>query len=56
MDALLRSDTQTRYQAHKLGIDAGFLTVDEVRAIEGLGALPAGHQAPAPAPERTPAQ
>lgn len=34
IDALLRPDTLTRYQAHKLGIEAGFLTVDEVRAIE----------------------
>jgi hypothetical protein len=31
-DALLRSDTLTRYQAHKIAIESGFLTVDEVRA------------------------
>lgn len=31
-DALLRSDTLTRYQAHKIALDSGFLTVDEVRS------------------------
>ena len=37
IEALLRSDTLTRYNAHKIGLEAGFLTVEEVRAIEGLG-------------------
>lgn len=36
VDALLRTDTKTRYEAHKVGIDAGFLTIPEVRKIEGL--------------------
>lgn len=36
LDGLLRSDTKTRYEAHQIGINAGFLTIDEVRAIEGL--------------------
>ena len=36
IDALLRTDTKTRYEAHQVGIDAGFLTIPEVRAIEGL--------------------
>lgn len=40
VDALQRSDTKTRYEAHKIGIDAGFLTVPEVRTIEGLDPLP----------------
>ena len=31
-DALLRSDTLTRYQAHKIALESGFLTVDEVRS------------------------
>ena len=39
LDALLRPDTAARYAAHKTGIDAGFLTVDEVRDIEGLPVL-----------------
>lgn len=37
IEALLRSDTLTRYNAHKIGLEAGFLTIEEVRAIEGLG-------------------
>lgn len=34
VDALLRPDTKTRYEAHKIALDAGFLTVDEVRELE----------------------
>jgi HK97 family phage portal protein len=34
LDALLRADTLTRYQAHEIGIRAGFITADEVRGIE----------------------
>lgn len=33
-DALLRTDTLSRYQAHAVGISSGFLTVDEVREME----------------------
>jgi len=38
VDALLRSDTLTRYQAHQIALDptSGWLTKDEVRNIEGL--------------------
>ena len=36
VDALYRSDMLTRYNAYKIGIDAGFLTVEEVRASEIL--------------------
>lgn len=39
VDALHRSDTLTRYQAHEVGLRAKFLTRDEVRAIEGLDPL-----------------
>ncbi len=39
LDAILRPATKERYEAHKLGIDAGWLTDDEVRAIEGLEPL-----------------
>lgn len=35
-DALQRADIKTRYEAYKLGIDAGFLAVDEVRERENL--------------------
>lgn len=34
LDAILRADTLTRYQSHKIGIDAGFLTIDEARELE----------------------
>ena len=42
LETLLRSDTKTRYEAHQIGLNAGFLTVAEVRAIENLPPLPAG--------------
>lgn len=45
LDALLRADTLERYQAHQIGLDAGFLTQDEVREIENLPPL---EQPPAP--------
>lgn len=35
-DAILRSQTMDRYNAHKIGLDSGFLTVAEVRAMENL--------------------
>jgi HK97 family phage portal protein len=33
-DGLLRADTLTRYQAHQIALSNGFLTVNEVRALE----------------------
>lgn len=36
IEALLRADTTSRYGSYKTAIDAGFMDVDEVRAIEGL--------------------
>ena len=58
LDTLLRSDTKTRYEAHGIGISAGFLTINEARAIEGYPPLSAAElealkpkPAPAPAPE-----
>lgn len=39
LDALLRSDTTSRYNAHEVALRAGFLTRDEVRAIENLPPL-----------------
>lgn len=38
-DSLLRADTYTRYQAHKLALEAGFLTIDEVRELENRPAM-----------------
>ena len=43
-DALLRSVTLDRYNAHKIALDAGFLTLDEVRDLENRAPL----EAPAP--------
>jgi HK97 family phage portal protein len=40
-NGFLRADTKTRYESYKLAIDAGFLTVDEVRQLENMNALPA---------------
>lgn len=39
ISALLRSDTLTRYQAHQIALNAGFMTLNEVRAIESLPPL-----------------
>jgi len=39
LDAYLRPDAKTRYEAHQIGLDAGFLTLDEVRKIEDLAPL-----------------
>jgi phage portal protein BeeE len=41
-NALLRSTTAERYQAHKTALEAGFLTVDEVRDLEDLPPLDPG--------------
>lgn len=47
-EALLQADTQDRYEAYKTGIEAGFLSIDEVREKEGLPPLNEG-DAPAAA-------
>lgn len=39
IEALLRADTTSRYASYKTAIDAKFLTVDEVRVIEGLSPI-----------------
>lgn len=39
ISALLRSDTLTRYQAHQIALNAGFMTLNEIRAIESLPPL-----------------
>jgi HK97 family phage portal protein len=58
LDELLRSDTLTRYNAYKLGIDAGFLTPDEARESERRAPLTPAQRAlmrPAPALPAAPA-
>ncbi|NRD25547.1 phage portal protein [Frigoribacterium sp. VKM Ac-2836] len=52
-EGLLRADTTTRYLAHQVALTSGFLTPNEVRAIEGLPPLTGGDvlsagSAPAP--------
>ena len=36
----LRADTKDRYESYKLGLDAGFLTIEEVRQLENMNAKP----------------
>lgn len=43
--ALLRSDLKTRYEAHAIALSNGFMTVDEVRALEDLEPLAPEHPA-----------
>lgn len=56
VDALLRSDTLTRYQAHAIGLSAQFLTVNEVRALENLPAIDGGDEISAPVTPTTPVE
>ncbi|WP_162561510.1 phage portal protein [Salinispora mooreana] len=42
VNARLRVKTVERYQAYRTGIEAGFLSVDEVRALEDRKPLPDG--------------
>jgi HK97 family phage portal protein len=39
---MVRVDLKSRYEAHEIAIRAGFLTVNEVRALEDRGPLPGG--------------
>jgi len=36
LSEFLATDTESRYNAYQTALDAGFLTVDEVRQSEGL--------------------
>jgi HK97 family phage portal protein len=38
--ALLKTDITTRYAAHQIGMNGGWLSVDEIREAEGLPRLP----------------
>lgn len=44
--AFLRADTLTRYQAHAIALDKGFLTIEEVCDLEDREPLPAGGAPP----------
>jgi phage portal protein BeeE len=37
---MVRVDLKTRYEAHAIALASGFLTVNEVRALEDRGPLP----------------
>jgi HK97 family phage portal protein len=41
IDGLLRADTKTRYESYQIALSNGFLTVNEVRALEGRPPLAA---------------
>jgi HK97 family phage portal protein len=53
VNALLRGTTLERYRAHQIALASGWLTVDEVRALEDLGPMPVGAAAPLRAVEGT---
>jgi HK97 family phage portal protein len=40
--ALLRADLKARYESYNIGRNAGFLNVDEIRAMENMNPLPNG--------------
>jgi HK97 family phage portal protein len=42
VDALLRGDLKSRYEAHRISLEAGFKNPDEVRALEDLPPIPGG--------------
>lgn len=50
LDAFLRTDAKTRYEAAKLGIEVGALTREEIREGEGRPAI-AGEESSSPAQE-----
>lgn len=57
LQGLLRGDPETRWTSHKTAVDAGILTPNEVRGIEGWNPLPGGDklaraQSNAPAPSQ----
>ncbi|SHH06014.1 phage portal protein [Tepidibacter thalassicus] len=43
-DVILRGDIKTRYEAYRIGIQAGFITPNEVRALEELEPKEGGDQ------------
>jgi HK97 family phage portal protein len=42
VDAMIRTDLKTRYEAHQIALDSGWRNVDETRQIEDLPPLPNG--------------
>lgn len=51
VETLLRTDTKSRYDAHAIALQNGFMTVNEVRGLEGLPPIDGGdtpNSTPAP--------
>jgi HK97 family phage portal protein len=48
LDGLLRGSTKERYDSYTIALSSGFMTVDEVRALEDLPPLPKEAEAPTP--------
>jgi HK97 family phage portal protein len=44
VDGLLRGDTQTRYAAYNIGRQGGWLSVNEIRRLEGLNPIKGGDE------------
>lgn len=44
VDAILRADIKTRYEAYRIGVQGGFLTPNEPRALENLPPMEGGDQ------------
>ena len=42
VDALLRGDLKSRYEAYRVALEAGFKNPDEIRALEDLEPIPGG--------------
>lgn len=42
LSGLLRGDIQKRYEAYRVGREAGFLSVDEIRGFENMSKVPGG--------------
>lgn len=53
---LERADTMSRYQAYKIAVDSGWLTVDEVRELEDMPPLPIEEEATTQAALQAPLQ
>jgi len=50
-DEITRGNRAARYASHQVGLDAGFLTIDEVRRIEGLPPITGQTDPNPPTPE-----
>jgi HK97 family phage portal protein len=51
LTTFLRPDNKTRYEGYAIALSNKFMTVNEVRELEGLPALPDGDQVAQPEPQ-----